>query len=53
MVLDMPDIKEVAMTTQPKSYLMTIISALGVVAFVAALIIAWPALTYIISKLFS
>lgn len=51
-MLIVKDIKEVAMTTQPKSYLMTIISALGVVAFSTALIIAWPALSHIISKLF-
>lgn len=50
-MLSIADIKEDAMTTQPKSYLMIIISGLGVVAFSAALFIAWPALAHIAGKL--
>lgn len=51
-MLVVTDIKEDAMTTQPKSYLMIIISGLGVVAFSTATFIAWPALAHIASKLF-
>jgi len=51
-MLDKADIKEDAMTTQPNSYLMPIIYALGVVAFSTAIFIAWPALAHIASKLF-
>lgn len=51
-MLVITDIKEVAMTTQPKSYLMPLISALAAVAFVTALVIAWPALAHIAGKLF-
>ena len=40
------------MTTQTKSYLMPLISALGVVAFITAFVIAWPALAHIVGKLF-
>ena len=52
-MLDVRDNKEVVMSTQSgKSYLMPIISTLGVVAFSAALFIAWPALAHIVTKMF-
>ena len=34
------------------SYLVIIIAMLGVFAFISAVLIAWPALAYIASKLF-
>ena len=52
--------QEVAMKTQTNfmdtvksSYLVLIIAALGVFAFISAVLIAWPALAYIGSKLFN
>jgi hypothetical protein len=35
------------------SYLVLIIAALGVFAFISAVLIAWPALAYIAAKLFN
>ena len=35
------------------SYMVLIIAMLGVFAFVSAVLIAWPALAYIASKLFN
>ncbi len=35
------------------SYLVLVIVALGVLAFISAVLIAWPALAYIASKLFN
>ncbi|MGK2945282.1 MAG: hypothetical protein ACSLFC_11150 [Desulfuromonadales bacterium] len=41
------------MDSVKSSYLVLIIAALGVVAFFSAVLIAWPALAYIASKLFN
>ena len=41
------------MDTVKSSYLILILAALGVVAFVSAVLIAWPALAYIGAKLFN
>ena len=35
------------------SYLVLVIAALGIFAFISAVLIAWPALAYIGSKLFN
>ncbi len=35
------------------SYLVLVIAALGVLAFISAVLIAWPALAYIASRLFN
>jgi hypothetical protein len=56
-----PHNKEDAMKTQSQtkmmdvaksSYLVIVIALLGVFAFISAVLIAWPALAYIASKLF-
>jgi hypothetical protein len=41
------------MDTVKSSYLVLIIAALGVFAFISAILIAWPALAYIGAKLFN
>ena len=41
------------MDTVKSSYLVLIIAALGVFAFISAVLIAWPALAYIGAKLFN
>jgi hypothetical protein len=41
------------MDTVKSSYLVLIIAALGVLAFISAVLIAWPALAYIGAKLFN
>ncbi len=41
------------MDTVKSSYLVLIIAALGAFAFISAVLIAWPALAYIASKLFN
>jgi len=41
------------MEAAKSSYLVVIIAVLGVFAFISAVLIAWPALAYIASKLFS
>ena len=53
------NVKEENMKTQSRmmdvvksSYLVLVIAALGVFAFISAVLIAWPALAYISSKLF-
>ena len=52
--------KETAMKTQAtmmetvkSSYLVLVLSILGVFAFISAVLIAWPALAYLGSKLFN
>ena len=35
------------------SYLVMVIAALGIFAFISAVLIAWPALAYISAKLFN
>ncbi len=35
------------------SYLVLVIAALGILAFISAVLIAWPALSYIGSKFFN
>jgi len=39
--------------TVKSSYLVLILAALGVFAFISAVLIAWPALAYIGAKLFN
>ena len=41
------------MDTVKSSYLVLVIAALGVFAFISAVLIAWPALAYIGAKLFN
>jgi hypothetical protein len=41
------------MESVKSSYLVLIIAALGIFAFISAVLIAWPALAYIGSKLFN
>jgi len=41
------------MDTVKSSYLVLVIAALGIFAFISAVLIAWPALAYIASKLFN
>jgi len=41
------------MDTVKSSYLVLILAALGVFAFISAILIAWPALAYIGAKLFN
>ena len=41
------------METAKSSYMVIIIAALGVFAFISAVLIAWPALAYIGAKLFN
>ena len=41
------------MDTAKNSYLVLVIAALGVFAFISAVLIAWPALAYIGAKLFN
>jgi hypothetical protein len=41
------------MDTVKNSYLVLIIAALGIFAFLSAVLIAWPALAYIGAKLFN
>jgi hypothetical protein len=41
------------METVKSSYLVMVIGLLGVFAFISAVLIAWPALAYIGSKLFN
>ncbi len=41
------------MDTVKSSYLVVVIAALGVFAFLTAVLIAWPALAYIGAKLFN
>ena len=41
------------MDTVKSSYLVLILAALGVFAFISAVLIAWPALAYIGAKLFN
>ena len=41
------------MDTVKSSYLVLIIAALGVFAFISAVLIAWPALAYIGSRFFN
>ena len=41
------------MDTVKSSYLVMTIAALGVLAFISAVLIAWPALAYIGAKLFN
>jgi len=55
-----PNRQEVVMKTQSSfmdsvksSYLVLVIAALGVFAFISAVLIAWPALAYIGAKLFN
>lgn len=40
------------MEVAKSSYLVIVIALLGVFAFISAVLIAWPALAYIASKLF-
>ena len=40
------------MDVAKSSYLVVVIALLGVFAFISAVLIAWPALAYIASKLF-
>lgn len=40
------------MDVAKSSYLVIVIAMLGVFAFISAVLIAWPALAYIASKLF-
>jgi hypothetical protein len=40
------------MDVAKSSYLVIVIALLGVFAFISAVLIAWPALAYIASKLF-
>jgi hypothetical protein len=40
------------MDTVKSSYLVVVIAALGIFAFLTAVLIAWPALAYIGAKLF-
>ena len=40
------------MDTVKSSYLVIVIAMLGIFAFISAVLIAWPALAYIASKLF-
>jgi hypothetical protein len=39
-------------TTLKDAYIVTIIALLGIFAFISAVLIAWPALAYLGSKLF-
>ncbi len=41
------------METVKSSYLVLVLSILGVFAFISAVLIAWPALSYIGAKLFN
>jgi hypothetical protein len=41
------------MDTVKSSYLVLVIAALGIFAFLSAILIAWPALAYIGAKLFN
>jgi hypothetical protein len=41
------------MDTVKSSYLVVVIAALGIFAFISAVLIAWPALAYIGAKLFN
>ena len=41
------------MDTVKSSYLVLVLSILGVFAFISAVLIAWPALSYIGAKLFN
>ena len=41
------------MDVAKSSYLVIVIAVLGVFAFISAVLIAWPALAYIASKLFN
>jgi hypothetical protein len=41
------------MDTIKSSYLVLVLSILGVFAFISAVLIAWPALSYIGAKLFN
>ncbi len=41
------------MDTVKNSYLVLVLSILGVFAFISAVLIAWPALSYIGAKLFN
>jgi hypothetical protein len=41
------------MDTVKSSYLVLVIAALGVFAFISAVLIAWPALAYLGAKLFN
>jgi hypothetical protein len=41
------------MDTVKSSYLVVVIAALGIFAFLSAVLIAWPALAYIGAKLFN
>ncbi len=41
------------MDTVKNSYLILVLSTLGVFAFISAVLIAWPALSYLGAKLFN
>ena len=41
------------MDTVKSSYLVVVIAALGIFAFISAVLIAWPALAYLGAKMFN